>query len=221
MTHVKWGVSRHIKAFAGLSVHSQKPIPKEWRWLLSRYYDVIESVHETDAYIRLEILRSTIRKLKGRKKKHLITAFKTLSSSLGKIIAHQRDPWMPTTNNLLEGQHTCYTYYPSFKRKMMTPKGAQRILDYRVFQHNFKRFPALEGHAFEAVPAKGTSKRCSKCGREGVRKGKNFKCNRGLQQHKSSVRAVCRLPRSSVSDPPRICRVSPDMSRFFLTVINL
>ncbi|MGV9197695.1 MAG: hypothetical protein ACOC4M_02495 [Promethearchaeia archaeon] len=32
-------------------------------------------------------------------------------------------------------------------------------------------------------------------------------------------RCACRrLPRSSVSDPPRICRVCPDMSRFFLTV---
>ncbi|MGV9197259.1 MAG: hypothetical protein ACOC44_03355 [Promethearchaeia archaeon] len=42
--------------------------------------------------------------------------------------------------------------------------------------------------------------------------------HRGPQQHKSSVRAMCRLPRSSVSDPPRICRVCLDMSRFFLTV---
>ncbi|MFO8019849.1 MAG: hypothetical protein R6U96_14590 [Promethearchaeia archaeon] len=141
LTHVKWAVSRHVKAFAGLSEHSQKPIPKEWRWLLSRFYDVIECSHKTDAYIQLEIVRSTIRKLKGRKKKHLITAFKTLSSSLGKIIAHQRNPWMPTTNNSLEGQHTCYTYYPSFKKRMMTPKGAQRILDYRVFRHNLRRFP--------------------------------------------------------------------------------
>ncbi|MGV9205032.1 MAG: hypothetical protein ACOC44_13545 [Promethearchaeia archaeon] len=44
------------------------------------------------------------------------------------------------------------------------------------------------------------------------------KRNRGPRQHKSLVRAMCRLPRSSVSDPPRICRVCPDMSRFFLTV---
>ncbi|MGV9198651.1 MAG: hypothetical protein ACOC4M_07405 [Promethearchaeia archaeon] len=41
---------------------------------------------------------------------------------------------------------------------------------------------------------------------------------RGPQQHKSSVRAMSYLPRSSVSDPPRICRVYPDMVRFYLTV---
>jgi hypothetical protein len=140
LTHVKWMVSRHVKAFAGLSEHSKKPIPKEWRWLLSRFYDVIDSHHETDAYIRLEVLRNTIRKLKGKRKKHLITAFKTLSSSLSKIIACQRNLNIPTTNNLLEGQHKRYTYYPSFKRKMMTKSGAQRILDYRVFRHNFRRF---------------------------------------------------------------------------------
>lgn len=146
LTHVKWVVSRHVKAFAGLSEHSQKPIPEEWRWLLSRFYNVIDSRHETDAFIQLEILRATIRKLKGEKKSHLVTAFKTLSSSLSKIIACQRDPKMPTTNNKLEGQHKVYTYYPSFKRNMMTPRGAQRVLDYRVFQHNFRRLSdAIKG----------------------------------------------------------------------------
>ncbi|MBD3211658.1 MAG: hypothetical protein GF311_03545, partial [Candidatus Lokiarchaeota archaeon] len=49
LTHVKWAVSRHVKAFAGLSVHSKKPIPPEWRWLLARFYRVIDSKHETDA----------------------------------------------------------------------------------------------------------------------------------------------------------------------------
>lgn len=140
LTHVKWAVSRHVKAFAGLSEHSTKPIPDEWRWLLSQYYRIIDSNHETDAYIQLEILRSTIAKLEGKRKGHLLTAFKTLSSSLPKIIACQKDPKMPTTNNKMEGQHKVYTYYPSFKRNMMTPKGAQRVLDYRVFRHNFRRF---------------------------------------------------------------------------------
>ena len=37
-------------------------------------------------------------------------------------------------------------YYPSFKKNMMTLKGAQRILDYRVFRHNFGRFPEYERH---------------------------------------------------------------------------
>jgi len=139
LTHVKWAVSRHVKAFAGLSVHSKKPIPQEWRWLLSRFYRVIDSEHETDAYIQLEILRSIIPKLKKKKRRHLITAFKTLSASLPKIIACQRNPKMPTTNNKLEGQHKVYSYYPSFKRNMMTPRGAQRVLDYRVFRHNFRK----------------------------------------------------------------------------------
>jgi len=141
LTHVKWAVSRHVKAFAGLSEHSQKPIPQEWRWLLSRFYRVIDSKHETDAYIQLEILRSIIPRLKEEKRDHLITAFKTLSISLPKIIECQRDSRMPTTNNKLEGQHKVYTYYPSFKRNMMTLQGAQRVLDYRVFGHNFRKFP--------------------------------------------------------------------------------
>ncbi|MGV9173544.1 MAG: zinc ribbon domain-containing protein [Promethearchaeia archaeon] len=41
---------------------------------------------------------------------------------------------------------------------------------------NVENWQTLEGYAFETVPAKGTSKRCSKCGRKGERKGKDFKC---------------------------------------------
>ena len=80
-------------------------------------------------------------RLKGKKIKELHTALKQLESWLPKIIAHQRNPFIPTTNNLLEGFHKKYTYYPSFKRSMMTPEGAQRVLDYRVFKHNFGKFP--------------------------------------------------------------------------------
>lgn len=76
LTHVKWAVSRHVKAFAGLSEHSQKPIPQEWRWLLSRFYRVIDSKHETDAYIQLEILRSTIPRLKVEKRTTLLPPLK-------------------------------------------------------------------------------------------------------------------------------------------------
>ena len=141
LTHVKWMISKHVKAFAGLSTRSTKPIPKKWRWLLKRFYNLIDSSHETDAYIQLEILRNTVERLKGRKIKHLHTALKNLESWLPKIIAHQRNPFIPTTNNLLESYHKKYTYYPSFKRSMMTPKGAQRVLDYRVFRHNYHRFP--------------------------------------------------------------------------------
>ena len=141
LTHVKWAVSKHVKAFAGLSKQSIKPVIKKWRWLLKRFYTLIDSKDETDAYIKLEIIRRTVERLKGKKIKELLTALKQLESWLPKIIAHQRNPFIPTTNNLLEGFHKKYTYYPSFKRNMMTSEGAQRILDYRVFRHNFGKFP--------------------------------------------------------------------------------
>lgn len=140
LTHVKWAVSKHVKAFAGLSKQSRKPVPKKWRWLLKRFYDLIDSKDETDAYIKLEIVRRTVERLKGKKIKELHTALKQLELWFPKIIAHQRNPFIPTINNLLEGFHKKYTYYPSFKRNMMTPEGAQRILDYRVFNHNFGKF---------------------------------------------------------------------------------
>lgn len=131
----------HVKAFAGLSKHSKKPVPKKWRWLIKRYYNLIDSKDETDAYIKLEILRSTVERLNGKKLKELHIALKQLESWLPKIITHQQNPNIPTTNNLLEGFHKKYTYYPSFKRNMMTLEGAQRVLDYRVFRHNFGKFP--------------------------------------------------------------------------------
>jgi len=141
LTHVKWAISKNVKAFAGLSTQSRKPIPREWRWLLKQFYDVIGSGNETDAYIKLEVLRNSVSHLKGKRIKYLLTAFKSLVSWFPKIIAHQRNPFIPTTNNLLESYHKKFTYYPSFKRSMMTPQGAQRVLDYRVFRHNFGRFP--------------------------------------------------------------------------------
>ena len=141
LTHVKWIVSKHVKAFAGLSKQSKKPVPTKWRWLLKRFYALLDSKDETDAFIKLEIIRSTVESVKGKKIKELHTAIKQLESWFPKIIAHQRNPFIPTTNNLLESFHKKYTYYPSFKRNMMTPEGAQRILDYRVFKHNFGRFP--------------------------------------------------------------------------------
>ena len=141
LTHVKWIASAHVKAFTGMSKRSTKPLPKEWRWLRDRFYALINIKHETDAYIQLEIIRNTIERLKGKRIKELHTALKQLEGWLPKIIAHQRNPFIPTTNNLLESYHKKYTYYPSFKRSMMTIKGAQRVLDYRVFRHNFERFP--------------------------------------------------------------------------------
>lgn len=42
LTHLKWIVSKHVKAFTGLSKQSKKPVPVEWRWLLRRFYALIE-----------------------------------------------------------------------------------------------------------------------------------------------------------------------------------
>ncbi|MHA1149182.1 MAG: hypothetical protein ACTSR8_13160 [Promethearchaeota archaeon] len=146
LTHVKWIASKHIKAFAGLSKQSKKPIPQEWRWLLKRFYALIDSCDETDAYIQLEIVRSTVERLKGKKIKELHVALRQLESWLPKIIAHQRNPDMPKTNNMTEGYHKKYERYPMFKKNMMIIEGAQRIQDYIVFKHNFKKFPRyIEG----------------------------------------------------------------------------
>lgn len=141
LIHVKWIVSKHVKAFAGLSKQSRKPVPTKWRWLLKRFYALLDSKDETDAFIKLDIIRSTVECVQGKKIKELHTAIKQLESWFPKIIAYQRNPFISTTNNLLESFHKKYTYYPSFKRNMITPKGAQRVFDYRVFKHNFGRFP--------------------------------------------------------------------------------
>jgi len=141
LTHVKWIVSAHVKAFAGMSKRSNKKVPKEWRWVLYRFYAFLDSKDETDAYIQLEAIRKTVEDLSGKKIKELHTAVKQLESWLPKIIAHQRDPNLPKTNNMTEVFHKKYEYYRAFKKQMKTEEGAQRVLDYRVFGHNIKRFP--------------------------------------------------------------------------------
>ena len=141
ITHVKWIIARHVKVYAGIPSGSTKPLPREWNWLLRRFYDVIDSKSETDIYIKLEILRIAINGLNEKRVSRLVKAFKQLEKWLPKLIAHQRDPLLPSTNNLLESFHRKYNYYPSFKKHMMTTQGAQRVLDYRVFRHNLKRFP--------------------------------------------------------------------------------
>lgn len=141
LTHVKWIIVKHVKAFTGLSKQSRKPIPKEWRWLKVRFYKVIDSGTDTEAYIWLEIVRRTVERLKGEKIKELHTALKQLESWLPKIIAHQRNPNIPKTNNITESFHKKYLYYRAFKKQMKTDDGAQRVLDYRVYNHNSKLFP--------------------------------------------------------------------------------
>ena len=141
ITHVKWIINRHVKVFSGLPQGSTKPVPKEWKWLLKRFYNVINSKTETDIYVKLEILRNTINRLSEKRIKRLVKAFEQLEKWIPKLISHQRDPFLSSTNNLLESFHRKYNYYPSFKKHMMTERGAQRVLDYRVFRHNFGRFP--------------------------------------------------------------------------------
>ena len=129
LTHMKWIVSKHVKAFGGLSKQSRKPVPKEWRWLRNRFYKVLDSGTDTEAYIGLEIVRRTVERLQGEKIKELHTSMKQLESWLPKIIAHQRNPDIPKTNNMTEGFHKKYEYYRAFKTQMMTENGAQRVLD--------------------------------------------------------------------------------------------
>jgi len=142
--HVKWIASKHVKAFAGLSTQSRKPVPPKWQWLLRRFYQVIDAKDEADAYIKIEVLKQTVerlKELKPKKRKHLATALKQMESWLSKLIAHCRNPNIAATNNLLERYNKKFEYYPTFKRGMMTESGAQRVLDYRTFENNFKRFP--------------------------------------------------------------------------------
>lgn len=141
LTHVKWIVSKHVKAFAGLSKQSRKPVPKEWCWLRDRFYSIVNSGTDTNAYIGLEIVRRTVERLQGEKIKELHIALRQLESWLPKIIAHQRDSNLPKTNNMTEGFHKIYEYYRAFKKQMITEKGAQRVLDYRAYGHNIKLFP--------------------------------------------------------------------------------
>ena len=105
LTHVKWITSAHVKAFVGMSKRSNKPLPKEWRWLRERFYALIYAKYETDAYVQLEIVRNTIKRLKGKRIKEVHTALKQLEGWLPKIIAHQQNPFIPTMNNLLESYH--------------------------------------------------------------------------------------------------------------------
>lgn len=42
---------------------------------------------------------------------------------------------------MTEGFHKKYEYYRAFKKQIITEEGAQRVLDYRVFGHNFRQFP--------------------------------------------------------------------------------
>lgn len=60
-----------------------------------QFYALIDSETESDSYVKLEIIRNTVERLKGDKISELHTALKQLESWLPKIIAHQRNPNLP------------------------------------------------------------------------------------------------------------------------------
>ncbi|MBN2152296.1 MAG: hypothetical protein JW839_12670 [Candidatus Lokiarchaeota archaeon] len=139
LLHHKWQVCKKIKKLARIPERSPKPIPDKYRPLKKRFYDVFDSPDETRTYIALEILRDNVSRLGN---KEITRCFKDIETSLPKIIAWQRDPRIPKTNNKMENSHQHIEYYPSFKRRMMTIGGGQRVASYRVYNRNFSLFPA-------------------------------------------------------------------------------
>ena len=141
VTPVKWIITKHVKAFAGLSEQSIKPIPEEWLGLLWKFYRVINSRYLSSAYCNLEILRYTINKFQGKRSKHLRVAFNFLESHLENILRWKSNPFLPKTNNMSEGYHKKYEYYPEFKKGMKLISGAQFVADLIVFDNNLNLFP--------------------------------------------------------------------------------
>lgn len=141
IVHVKKTVSKHVKASTGMSEQSKKPLPEEWEWLRTLFYNVIDSGNTTETYISLEILKYKTKGLKSKKPKHLKTAMKQIIGWLPKIINHRDNPYLEPTNNKNEASHREYERYDSFKRNMMTIEGAQFSSDICRFRHNFKQFP--------------------------------------------------------------------------------
>lgn len=139
-THVKWIITKHVKAFAGLSEQSTKPLPKEWTRLLGRFYRVINSRHQASAYVNLEVLRYTVERFTGEKAKHLKIAFDFIESHFNNLQPWKSDYNLHYTNNLLEGSHKKFEYNPEFKTGMKEKSGAQFIADLTVFHHNLMLF---------------------------------------------------------------------------------
>jgi hypothetical protein len=92
--------------------------------------------------VAIEALRPAV---EGSGSKVLATALRQVEESLPKILAHLRDPDLPATNNRGENFHQRLEYLPTFKHRMMTPAGAQRAADYRVFACNYRQFAEHAG----------------------------------------------------------------------------
>jgi len=146
LLHHKWQVCMKIKKLAGIPERSPKPIPNKYIFLKKRFYDVFDSPDEARTYIALEILRETVYQLGN---KPIIRCFLDIEASLPKIIAWQRDPRIPKTNNKMENSHQHIEYYRSFKHRMMSTSGGQRVADYRVYNLNFSLFPAYIDKVWE------------------------------------------------------------------------
>ncbi len=144
--HIKWRVGRKLKRLAGMGESSKKPLPKRFHAFRQRFYDVLDSHDETGAYIAMERLRPLVDRTN---KKYLTTLFKDIEAKLPQIIAWQRNPAIAQTNNKCENFHQRLQYHASFKTRAKTIPGAQGIGDFRVYDHNFQRFPSYADELWE------------------------------------------------------------------------
>jgi len=136
--HVKWQVIRALKKDAGMKENSMTPLPEKYNPIKRRFYKVIDSPDETRAFINLEILRDMVQRAN---RPAITSCFNEIQASLPKIIAWQRDLWLPRTNNRIENKHQYLEYYLSFKKRMGSERGAQRVADYRTLGNNFQLYP--------------------------------------------------------------------------------
>jgi len=135
--HMKWLMNRYIKKFAGMSIQPKKPLPDHCLPIQDKFYRIIDSHDVTDTFIALEALRTIIERLGN---SHLKRGLTRLEGQISRLINHQRDPLIPTTNNLAENFNQSLQKYPNVKRKMKSPKGSQRVFNYECFNHNMKQF---------------------------------------------------------------------------------
>ena len=134
--HFKWRVGRKLKRLAGLGESSIKPLPRKYwtlRWL---FYCVLDSHDETHAYICLERLRPFVQKIN---KKYITRLFTDIEGKLHEIIAWQRNPAIPKTNNKCENFNQQLQYHASFTARSRTIISAQFIVDVRTFRFNYSK----------------------------------------------------------------------------------
>lgn len=86
------------------------------------------------------------------------------------------------------------------KRKVGTFLARWQIMwFFRQVQEHVKNRQTIEGYSFLTVRAKGTSQRCSRCGKKGKRKGKSFRCGNHTVPYRldadlNAARNIARAP---------------------------